>query len=77
MRLLARAAEAAARLLRPEGSVLLELGGDQARAMTAALAVLGLSEIRVHRDDDGRDRAIEARRGETVVAPTLGGAQPR
>jgi release factor glutamine methyltransferase len=77
MRLLVRAAEAAARLLRPEGSVLLELGGEQARAMTAALAALGLSEIRVHRDDDGRDRAIEARRGETVVAPAPGDAQPR
>lgn len=77
MRLLVRAAEAAARWLRPEGSALLELGGDQARAMTAALAALGLSEIRVHRDDDGRDRAIEARRGETVVAPARGSDQPR
>jgi release factor glutamine methyltransferase len=77
MRLLLRAAEAAARWLRPEGSVLLELGGDQARAMRVALAALGLSEIRVHRDDDGRDRAIEARRVEAVAAPASGGAQPQ
>ncbi len=77
MRLLLRAAEAAARWLRPEGSVLLELGGDQASAMTAALAGLGLSEISVHRDDEGRDRAIEARRPETTLAPVRGDAQPR
>ena len=60
--LLARAAEAAARWLRPGGSVLLELGGDQAGEVAAALTDFGLSEIRVHRDDDGQDRAIEARR---------------
>jgi methylase of polypeptide subunit release factors len=41
--------------------VLLELGGDQAEEVTETLADVGLSEIRVHRDADGRDRAIEAR----------------
>jgi len=56
-----RAAEAAARWLRPGGSVLLELGGDQAGEVADALTELGLSEIRVHRDGDGQDRAIEAR----------------
>jgi release factor glutamine methyltransferase len=60
--LLVRAAEAAARWLRPGGSVLLELGGDQAGEVATALADAGLSEILVHRDDDGQDRAIEARR---------------
>jgi release factor glutamine methyltransferase len=60
--LLVRAAEAAARRLRPGGSVLLELGGDQAGEVTTALGDAGLAEIRVHRDDDGQDRAIEARR---------------
>jgi len=59
---LVRAAEAAARWLRPGGSVLLELGGDQAGEVATTLADVGLSEIRVHRDGDGRDRAIEARR---------------
>jgi release factor glutamine methyltransferase len=56
------AAEAAARWLRPGGSVLLEIGGDQAGEMASTLADVGLSEIRVHRDGDGDDRAIEARR---------------
>lgn len=59
---LVRAAEAAARWLRPGGTVLLELGGDQAGEVGTKLADLGLSEIRVHQDGDGRDRAIEARR---------------
>jgi release factor glutamine methyltransferase len=60
--LLTRAAGAAARWLRPGGSVLLEIGGDQAREVGSALAGVGLSDIHVHRDDDGDDRAIEARR---------------
>jgi release factor glutamine methyltransferase len=60
--LLRRAAEAAARWLRPGGSVLLEIGGVQAAEMTAALEALGLAGIRVQRDVEGRDRAIEARR---------------
>jgi release factor glutamine methyltransferase len=59
---LRRAAEAAGRVLRHGGSVLLEIGGDQAGEVAAALTDVGLSEIRVHRDDDGQDRAIEARR---------------
>jgi release factor glutamine methyltransferase len=59
---LVRATEAAARWLRPGGSVLLEIGGDQAGEMASTLADVWLSEIRVHRDGDGRDRAIEARR---------------
>jgi release factor glutamine methyltransferase len=62
--ILLRAAEAAARLLRPGGVVLLELGGDQAGGIVDAMTALGLSEIRVLRDEDGRDRAIEARRPE-------------
>ncbi|MGA9161046.1 MAG: putative protein N(5)-glutamine methyltransferase [Actinomycetota bacterium] len=59
--ILVGAAEAATRLLRPGGSVLLELGGDQATEMSASLTDLGLTQIAVHSDDDGRDRAIEAR----------------
>jgi release factor glutamine methyltransferase len=59
---LVRAAEAATRWLRPGGCVLLELGGDQAEEVAKTLADVGLSEIRVHRDGEGRDRAIEARR---------------
>jgi release factor glutamine methyltransferase len=59
--LLVRAAETAPRWLRPGGSVLLELGGDQASEVAAAFEGIGLSGIRVHRDDEGQDRAIEAR----------------
>jgi len=59
--LLVRAAAAAGRLLGPGGSVLLELGGDQADAIAEALEEQGLSGVTVLRDEDGRDRAIEAR----------------
>jgi release factor glutamine methyltransferase len=58
---LVRAAEASTRWLRPGGSVLLELGGHQAGEVTAAFEQVGLSGIRVHRDGDRQDRAIEAR----------------
>jgi release factor glutamine methyltransferase len=61
--LLVRAAESSARLLRAGGTVLLELGGDQASAITPVLARLGFERVRVHADDEGMDRAIEARRG--------------
>jgi release factor glutamine methyltransferase len=57
---LVRAAEAAVRWLRPGGSVLLELGGDQAGEVATTLADLDLSEIRVHQDGDGQDRFVEA-----------------
>ena len=61
MTVLVQAAQAAARLLRPGGTVLLELGGDQASEVAIILADLGLSEVRVHKDEEGDDRAIEAR----------------
>jgi release factor glutamine methyltransferase len=59
---LERAARAVPRWLRPGGTVLLELGGEQANELSATMADAGLTEIRVHRDEEGRDRAIEARR---------------
>jgi release factor glutamine methyltransferase len=61
---LVRAAEAAERWLRPGGSVLLEIGGNQAGELAATLTDIGFSSIRVHRDDEGHDRAIQARRPE-------------
>jgi release factor glutamine methyltransferase len=67
--LLGRAADAAARWLRPGGRVLLEIGGDQASGMASTLVDVGLSEIRVHRDGDGDDRAIEARRPDQPGGP--------
>jgi release factor glutamine methyltransferase len=70
--LLVAAAQAGARWLRPGGSLLLEVGGDQAGEVMMTLRELGLSEIRVHRDEDGQDRSIEAlhppRRGSRKVA---------
>jgi release factor glutamine methyltransferase len=60
-RLLVRAAEAAARWLRPGGWVLLELGGEQAAAMTRVLQELGFEDVGVLRDEEGQDRAIEGR----------------
>jgi release factor glutamine methyltransferase len=63
--MLVRAAEAAARLVRPGGSVLLELVGTQADPVAARLRALGFEAIGVHRDDDGFDRALEARKVST------------
>lgn len=60
-RLLLRAAEAAARLLRPGGSLLLELGGDQAERMGPALSSLGFEDTTVLADEDGDTRAVVAR----------------
>ena len=60
---LERAAGVANRWLRPGGSVLMELGGNQAAEMTAILTDLGFTDICVHADEDGQDRAIEGRRG--------------
>ncbi|HEX6581913.1 MAG TPA: HemK/PrmC family methyltransferase [Actinomycetota bacterium] len=62
-RVLVRAAGVASRWLPPGGSVLLELGLDQAAEMTAILTDLGFTDIRTHADADGQDRAIEGRRG--------------
>jgi release factor glutamine methyltransferase len=47
--------------LAPGGRVLLELGGDQADAVAGMMEGAGLSAIRVHRDQDGDDRAIQGR----------------
>jgi release factor glutamine methyltransferase len=73
---LVRAAEAAARWLGPGGSVLLEVGGDQAGRVATTLADIGLSEIRVHRDGDGQDRAIEARRPDPPRRALTRGSAP-
>ena len=70
--LLERAARAAARWLRPGGAVLLELGGDQADELSATMAGAGLTAIRVHRDDEGRDRAIEARSRDEATSREIG-----
>ena len=60
--LLVRAAAAAADLLRPGGSLLLELGGDQAARLEPTLVALGYVAIDRMVDDDGDLRALTARR---------------
>lgn len=60
--LLRRAVAAGARLLRPGGWLVLELGGDQAGLLAPDLAAAGFGPAAVLRDEDGDDRAVAARR---------------
>jgi len=61
-RFLVQAAREAAVLLRRGGSLLLELGGDQAELLRAPLDGLGYGEIEFLVDEDGDLRAIACRR---------------
>jgi release factor glutamine methyltransferase len=56
-----QAVRAAAGLLRPGGSVLLEVGGDQDRALAGVVEESGFGPLVRHEDDEGDLRAIEAR----------------
>ncbi len=47
--------------LTKRGRVLVEIGPTQAESVTDHFRAAGLSDIRIHRDLDGRDRAIAAR----------------
>ena len=58
---LARAAVAAARLLRPGGSLLLELGGDQAGLLGPLLAEHGYRETELLTDEEGDPRGLVCR----------------
>jgi release factor glutamine methyltransferase len=49
--------------LRPGGSVLLELGGEQADALRHDVARLGYVDVTVSVDEDGDSRGFQARRG--------------
>jgi release factor glutamine methyltransferase len=60
---LVRAATAGAHLLARDGSLLLELGGDQAELLTPVLVGLGYRDIEIVEDEDGEPRAVCARRG--------------
>ena len=51
------------RWLRPGGSILLELGGDQAEAVGRLLRGHGFEEVDVMVDEDGDARAVAARLG--------------
>ncbi len=61
LRLLSAIVARSLRWLGPGGWLLLELGGDQASKVAAHLEAAGFVDIAVLRDDDGDDRAIEAR----------------
>ena len=56
--LLGEVAGRSTRWLRPGGSLLLELGGEQAQPMGALLSGLGFSGVDVMRDEDGDPRGI-------------------
>ncbi len=60
--LLGRAVAGAATLLRPGGSLLVELGGEQADALGPLLVGHGFGEIVVARDEDGDVRSLWCRR---------------
>ena len=53
---------AAGAVLRPGGSVLLEIGGDQAPAVSAALADTGFTAVQPWYDEDGDLRGVQARK---------------
>ena len=61
MRMLAPVVERAPGWLRAGGHLLLELGGDQAADVEAAMDAAGFDTSTIHRDEEGQDRAIEAR----------------
>lgn len=61
MLFLFRAALAAAPLLRPGGSLLLELGGNQADLLSPVLAESGYREVELRVDEDGDLRALFCR----------------
>lgn len=57
--LLRRALSGAARVLRPGGALLLELGGDEAALIAEDLEYAGYVDVRVLRDEDGDVRGVE------------------
>ena len=58
--ILRRVIREAPRFLRPEGALLLEIGGDQAGMLSDELRKIGYVDLTVHTDEDGDVRAIEA-----------------
>jgi release factor glutamine methyltransferase len=61
--LVRRVVTAAVRLLRPGGWLLIEVGGDQDRALEPTLATAGFEPVTPWHDADGDLRGIAARRG--------------
>jgi release factor glutamine methyltransferase len=61
--LVTRVVEVASRRLRPGGWLLVELGGDQDRALAPTLVAGGFDHVEPWHDDDGDLRGLAARRG--------------
>lgn len=61
--LLRRVVAEAPRFLRPAGALLLELGGEQADALTGALVQAGFGSVTTWHDEDGDLRGLEATLG--------------
>jgi methylase of polypeptide subunit release factors len=57
---LERVVAAAARLLRPGGHLVVEMGGEQHQALAPLLAVARFGDVRPYHDDDGDLRGISA-----------------
>jgi release factor glutamine methyltransferase len=60
--ILRRALSGAARVLRPGGALLLELGGDEAALIADDFEYAGYVDVEVLRDEDGDVRGVEATR---------------
>lgn len=67
-----RIVRSAARLLRPGGWLLLELGGDEARLVSPVLRGAGFVDVEVWCHIDGVDRGAAARRPTPVLEPGVG-----
>lgn len=63
---------AAGRLLRPGGWLLVELGGEQDRALAAPLAAAGFGEAEPWYDEDGELRGLAAQAGGPGARPDEG-----
>lgn len=64
LHLVRRVISAAARLLRPDGQLLIEIGGRQDRLLSPALADAGFGAAAVWFDDEGDLRGLAARAGQ-------------
>ena len=74
--ILRRVIREAPRFLRPDGALLLEIGGDQAGMLSDELRKIGYVDVTVHTDEDGDVRAIEATLGRPP-APSSGSRRGR
>ena len=56
-------AERASQFMNTNGRVLVEIGPTQAAEVVSLFTEAGFSEVRIHKDFDGRDRVVEAGKG--------------